>query len=426
MSVAPAAAAAAATRWLELHGVHLERVAAQSFHTRGAGLGLVARSALAAGEVVLRVPRKCWWPFSAAAARERAVQSMPGAVERIDALDLGGSRHLADSTLLAAVIASQLVEGTDPGSYVREVPIELDVPALWPADLRGALLAGASCQRACESQAVLSDNLYRALVEGGGGPPLSLHQFRWGQALLLSRAHSGEGKPLALVPGLDLLNHAGSCAGARVRFSEDENGGSFELVAIRDHAVGDELRIDYGVRGSHQLLRQYGFVAPVTSAEPGSVGGSLAADEEVRLFLLPPGVEQPDGIPAVWDLRWASAPGQDIQHWEGLVELPLGDASTDPAETVRALQVLATAIGVRLEEQRAGYEASAAVRQMPGEAAGDVAARARALLSGELHETETRLLLAAKQQLAELGIVPEAAGGRMPSCGDPSCADPVC
>ena len=68
------------------------------------------------------------------------------------------------------------------------------------------------------------------------GPGLSKAHFRWGQALLLSRAHSGDGKPFALVPALDLLNHAGSAAGASVRF--DTAAAAFELVAERAHAPG--------------------------------------------------------------------------------------------------------------------------------------------------------------------------------------------
>ena len=74
----------------------------------------------------------------------------------------------------------------------------------------------------------------------GDGPGLSKAHFRWGQALLLSRAHSGDGKPFALVPALDLLNHAGSAAGASVRF--DRDAATFELVATRAHAPGAQTK----------------------------------------------------------------------------------------------------------------------------------------------------------------------------------------
>ena len=85
-------------------------------------------------------------------------------------------------------------------------------------------------------------------------------------------------------------------AGAQVRLAEAMDGGSFELVTDRAHAVGEEITIDYGVRGSHQLLRQYGFVPSAGSAVGGAAGSpplcTLAADEEVRLALLPTGAEQ--------------------------------------------------------------------------------------------------------------------------------------
>ena len=164
MSVVAAEVASAALRWLTMHGVNASRVAAESFH--GVGVGLAASSAIAAGEVVLRVPHAVWWPLSAEAARTRTQQDMPGVVTRVDAAvsSLGGeSTLIADSTLLAAHLATMALYESEPDVYLRQLPVALDVPLLWPAPLRSILLQGSSCHAACESQAALSDMLFEAI-----------------------------------------------------------------------------------------------------------------------------------------------------------------------------------------------------------------------------------------------------------------------
>eukprot|EP00966_Prymnesium_polylepis_P132823 3070316-Prymnesium_polylepis.1 len=315
---------------------------------------------------------------------------MPGTLERVDSLvtSFGGqSKHLADSTLLATTLALQALDEAEPNTYLRQLPIALDTPLLWPAPLRTVLLQGTSCHAACESQAALSDKLFE-VIDGDGGPGLSKPHFRWGQALLLSRAHSGDGKPFALVPALDLLNHAGSAAGASVRF--DAASSCFELVAERAHDAGEELLIDYGVRGSGQLLRRYGFV-PQPRDESDAAGvieaddGSLAQDEEVSLLVMPPPSAE-DGAPkkaavadgaaacdnptrpvpaeaVVLPLRWSTPP---TTSQPGRVELPFGGLSGGAAgggqqqpEAVGAAparEAVLDAIDRRLNEQLPGYE----------------------------------------------------------------------
>lgn len=146
MSVGQAKAAASVTQWFAMHGVSTSRVIVESFHERGAGLGLVACVAIAAGEVILRVPQRCWWPLSAEAARERARRDTPHLLKRIDALDLGRSRSLADATVLAADLATQLSSTIQHSSYLQVLPVHLDMPSMWPTELRRVLLAGASCR----------------------------------------------------------------------------------------------------------------------------------------------------------------------------------------------------------------------------------------------------------------------------------------
>ena len=238
------------------------------------GCGVAAAEALRAGACVLRVPRACWEPFGAAAARAAAPR-----LQRVDAVaaSMGAGSALADSVLLAAALVRQKRRPTpDDAPFVDSLPASLDVPLLWPAELQQALLAGTSCESTCAQQAALSQVMHAALRDGDGddGAGPSLEELRWGQSLILSRAHSGRGKLLALVPGLDLLNTGGHAAPtAEVAFADD---GAFELVATRDHAPGEQLLIDYSTPTPHRMLRLYGFV-------PARGDGGGAATEEALL-----------------------------------------------------------------------------------------------------------------------------------------------
>ena len=73
-------------------------------------------------------------------------------------------------------------------------------------------------------QVALSELFHGALAGGETGGDetraSAASDFRYAQALLLSRAHASSSKPLALVPALDLLNHGGEDAGADVIFCE--------------------------------------------------------------------------------------------------------------------------------------------------------------------------------------------------------------
>ena len=63
-----------------------------------------------------------------------------------------------------------------------------------------------------------------------------------------------------LLPLLDQLNHSSDPSDICTRLSTNEGG--FEMRALRDIAVGDELLHSYGRQGSADLLRTYGFVEP--------------------------------------------------------------------------------------------------------------------------------------------------------------------
>jgi hypothetical protein len=446
MSRLPPAAAAAQLSWLGSQGVSLARVALSAVH----GTGLTTSMAANAGDVLLSIPAPVWQPFSAATARQRVPAAVVGRVEeRSTALGAGSS--FCDAALLAYHLAEPSQRAHSP--YLSGLPPS-DVPLLWPAPLRGALLGGTSAAPAAASQVALSDDIL-AVLDGQGSSSGDRARaasderragFRWAQSVVLSRAHSGEGKPLALVPGLDLLNHGGDAAGAAVRF--DPSAAAFELVATRAHAPGEHLLIDYGTRASHRLLRLYGFVpsegdaavaataatttaaaaAAAAPAAPAAPALAPAPGDEVMLPLLPSAAELAGAPEAVLTevsaMRAALAAcgvrGSALQlvvdeGGSGRVLLPPfaahgGGAAADSAgapaagattgggsgaETATARLVLRGAVEAQMARQREGAAACAAIKSAGGSGASDEAIRQRARLCEELHRREAPILSAA-------------------------------
>ncbi|CAE7450401.1 set10 [Symbiodinium sp. CCMP2456] len=85
----------------------------------------------------------------------------------------------------------------------------------------------------------------------------------WAQSVIMSRAFKipkGSDR-LVLIPIVDIANHAAThkVANADVRNNAD---GSVSMVAVRDIAQGEEVRICYGEYTNEQLLFCYGFVIP--------------------------------------------------------------------------------------------------------------------------------------------------------------------
>ncbi|KAL3920030.1 MAG: hypothetical protein SGPRY_005404, partial [Prymnesium sp.] len=168
MSVASSLSAQAALRWLRSLGVSPSRLVAGSSSSPSAGVGLSAAHFIPSGELIVSIPREAWWPLSAEAARQRAAERHPSMVERVDRLAdslTPYSTRLADSTLMAAAVAQEAFEESSSPSYLRELRVDLDLPVMWPAQLRLLLLQGTSCHRACASQASLSDQLFDAISE---------------------------------------------------------------------------------------------------------------------------------------------------------------------------------------------------------------------------------------------------------------------
>ena len=395
MSLVSPERAASILSWLGSHAVDLSRIT--TFATRSAGTGIAATVTASAGDVLVSIPSTVWKPFSALDARESLSKST---IERVDAhaASLGGGSALADGSLLAA----RLLEQRESSPYLTALPMP-DVPLLWPAQLRFALLRGTSAGPAAESQAALSEGICSVILDTAAGeqpPSDQLASFRWAQAILLSRAHSGEGKPLALVPGLDLLNHAGLEANAAVRFSPSD--GAFELVATRRiESANEEVCIDYGSSASHRLLRLYGFLP--------EGGDEIVPGEEVLVPLLPSSAELQgapeevlEGMAAARDAlaRCGISSGtmKLVANDKGIVEMPsFVSESNGSAEAATARRVLRGAVEVQQQRQKEAAAACEAVGLLKGEAA----ATQRAKLCARLNANEARVLEQAAAVLNE-------------------------
>jgi hypothetical protein len=380
-----------------------------------------------------------WVPLSALEARRVLPEPVSKRVDEL-AASLGGGAALADATLLAARLARpdsalRATGAVDAYLDVLETP---DVPLLWPPPLRAALLRGTSAGPATESQAALSGRLHEVCAEGfaaASEPAPEAAAFRRAQAVLLSRAHSGEGKPLALVAGLCLLNHVPNAPSARVAMVD----GSFALVATRSLPPHEPLTIDYGTAASHRLVRLYGFLpseddaddeadvrAAAAAQQPkagagaagatGATAGVAAAEgvqsagvagEEVLLPLLPTAAELASAPPAVLSevdslraaLSSVGLPSSTLRlavGSDGTVALPLAlpgmQSGALSAEAATALRVVAGAAEAQRLRQREGAAACEAVRRLGGDAPSEEAARRRARLCARLHRSEGRVM----------------------------------
>lgn len=407
MSAVARTSADAILAFIGSRGADLTRI--RTIDAHHAGTGLAAAVCAKAGDVLLRIPRQVWEPLSALDARNAVPEATTQRVDKL-AASLGGDATLADATLLAARLARPdmaLQAALQP--YLTQLPTP-DVPLMWPPQLRMALLRGTSASSMAESQVALSASLHASLEDG-----LEPAAFRRAQALLLSRAHSGDGKPFALVPGLDLLNHGGDSAGAEVRFAKDD--AAFEVVLTREHARGEEILIDYGTRASHRLLRLYGFLPAANTAALADAkaaappGGTVAvgAGEEALVALLPSAAEMaeaPEDVRMELDAARAALDSLGVRgrslrlvaSSDQRVELPML-ANRDAPGLATARRVMRAAVETQQLRQREGSAACEAVSRLGGDGAADVAARERAKLCARLHAREAAVLEAA---LAEI------------------------
>ena len=214
--------------------------------TTPAGRGVYARRPIAAGAVVLRVPR------ALVVTLEDVQRSSIG--HQLRDLELS-----SDHTLLAAWL---LAEDLDPSSPWRSF-----LDAL-PRDLRGFPLHASP-----DDQSLLHGTVAGALLEElrtnlvldhlalqGRAPRcgFSRDAVTWARLTVGSRLYGLTIDDLAtsaLVPFGDMFNHDPVGAAATWGYDDD----AFTITAVRELAADAEVCIDYGHKGNSRLLVHYGF-----------------------------------------------------------------------------------------------------------------------------------------------------------------------
>lgn len=98
-------------------------------------------------------------------------------------------------------------------------------------------------------------------IPGLGPDSVDAGAFKWAVATVLSRSFFAEGG-LRLCPLLDMANHGSAAQG-----NEPEAAGlgifggkGLRVVADRDYAAGEEVRISYGPKSGIEFLEDHGFV----------------------------------------------------------------------------------------------------------------------------------------------------------------------
>ncbi len=227
------------------------------------GLGLVSPpSGYDQGGTILALPVGVWGPVSAQFALDKAQATAPTFYETLCALDqeLGrGQAKLLQPVALATHVVLALLDTQDhvhPYAHFLYQSSQRGPQhplLLTSQELRQALQAS-PVVAAIEKRQQLYAHVHARLFGDAAALPRPL--FLWALSCVLSRAVSGGGKPLTLLPYFDLLNHRQDANCAYMV----EAGGTVLVKATRRVAAGEELYLCYNDKDNHQFLMTYGFV----------------------------------------------------------------------------------------------------------------------------------------------------------------------
>lgn len=235
-------------RWLQERGARLPALA---IHHRADGeRSACARSRLAAGALILEVPRRLFL------SQELARDSEIGQRIAASGVELRDER----SWLAALLLQEKHAPGSAWAPYLATLPdSHRHMPLLFePAQL--ALLEGSSALRLLEAQrqSVLQD--YQSLCRHVPGfERFSSAEFTWARLTVLTRAFrlTVQGQSTrAIVPLADLFDHHRPMEAS---WTFDGERDSFTLTALQDFRPGEPIRISYGRKSNSELLVHYGF-----------------------------------------------------------------------------------------------------------------------------------------------------------------------
>ena len=289
-------------RWLESRGADVsgtEPYRTNAYEeigsaTMDAGWGVRARKPIGKNERAMMVPKTCWLTPDvgyADAELSRALKSLP---------------DLAPWTVLALTLLKERQRGSasDFAPYVRALPKSLDSPLFWSAEELRELAGTQLLDNAASYDSYLR-SVYEDLCTGlfqtypdvfplDGESFFDEASFRWAFGILRSRALPPcEGANIALVPGIDMINHStlsgakwsanGGIAGAVAGlFGGGKEGGGSMRVDATDGALkaGEPLLVNYAPNGTDsQFALDFGFVDAVTPSPGYSLTLSIPEDD---------------------------------------------------------------------------------------------------------------------------------------------------
>jgi hypothetical protein len=245
--------------WLTARGVAMTGVRIDQRAPGGVGWGLRAAGAAAAGAVLATVP---------AAAMLRADAALDGGVLK-GAGEEAAAAEFWQLPLALRLLREQLAPASAWAGYTRALPGRFgSLPLCYRADELRALKSEVIAARV-EALEALNERLARTLAASTDaalraafpGARPSASDLQWACCAASSRAlllgGGREGDDAALVPLLDLVNHASAPNCQLVR---DPASGALSLVAREPLAAGAACTLDYGRHGSVERMWRYGFV----------------------------------------------------------------------------------------------------------------------------------------------------------------------
>eukprot|EP00439_Symbiodinium_sp_Y106_P024854 s2350_g3.t1 len=228
----------------------------QATQLPGLGWALCARADIGKDAVLVTTPAKLLWVARECHAPAGVHPLAPG--EELPGASMLLRRRLVDAVAKPSPFVKAM---QPPGS----IPLQLAAGSLadGPPESLTSALKGTSLLRHTLS---LRTKLLEAVgpeLQSADDPQHLWELSVWAQSVIMSRAFKipkGSDR-LVLIPIVDIANHAAThkVANADVRNNAD---GSISMVAVRDIAQGEEVRICYGEYTNEQLLFCYGFVIP--------------------------------------------------------------------------------------------------------------------------------------------------------------------
>ncbi len=211
------------------------------------GLGLRAPApGYRAGQTVLTVPVPLWGPVSALFALDKAKELAPAFHDALLSLDAGdrsgsgsgsvGERGLTAPIALATHLGLVLLDDADSHHPYAHFLIESTAephPLLLGGDALRSLFQASPVVAALEKRQHVYSAIHGRLFPPPE-PPLPFPLFLWAVTRVLSRAISGPGRPLTLVPFFDLLNHSHDGRNCEYKVGAGPEGSDIVVRATRD------------------------------------------------------------------------------------------------------------------------------------------------------------------------------------------------